>query len=181
MLSRHEAHTQTHIVNQAKSFPSQTTPGTAATILSVPGIPSVLKKEGATAWARQPPLPYTAIFVDINCVDHMGLNSVFQLLFPVSSSSFSPPTPPPQVWEAVLLATTEVKRTLNCCPSGRCPVRSLTLPLPPPLEAPSLWCGNHSLSHPLQGTAVSAPTHTLRSLCLLYRQNFLKVGRASLA
>lgn len=93
MLSRHEAHTQTHIVNQAQSFSSQTTPGTASTILSVPGISSVLRKEGATAWARQPPLPYTAIFVDINCVDHMGLNSVFQLLFPVSSFSFSPPTP----------------------------------------------------------------------------------------
>lgn len=107
MLSRHEAHTQTHIVNQAQSFSSQTTPGTASTILSVPGIPSVLRKEGAAAWACQPPLPYAAIFVDINCVDHMELNSVFQLLFPVSSFSFFSLPPPPRVSEAVLLATAE--------------------------------------------------------------------------
>lgn len=91
MLSRHEAHTQTHIVNQAQSLlpRTQTAPGTAPAILSM------LRKEGAAAWACQPPLPYTAIFVDINCVSHMELNSVFQLLFPVSSFSFSLPPPTP--------------------------------------------------------------------------------------
>lgn len=100
MLSRHEAHTQTHSESGSLSLPrTQTTPGTVSAILRM------LRKESATVWACQPALPYTAIFVDINCVSHMELNSVFQLLFPVSSFSFS--LPPPWVWEAVLLATAE--------------------------------------------------------------------------
>lgn len=59
-------------------------------------------------------------------------------------------------------------------------MQSLTLTFPPALEAPSLWCGNHFPSHPLQGTAVRQfpcpppPKHT-HSLYLLYTQNFLKV------
>lgn len=46
--------TQTHRVNQAQPLPSQTAPGTASAILSAPGSPSVLRKEGATAWALAP-------------------------------------------------------------------------------------------------------------------------------
>lgn len=104
----------------------------------------------------------------------MELNSGFQLLFPVSSFSFSPSHPQPPGLGSCSLSNRRSSHLISAPVADAPPVQWLTLILPPALEAPSPWCGHRSPSHPLLGTAVRPAPHPPPPSpppppCLLYR------------